>query len=70
MVCRKQMRSDMDRELEGAGDNTKSDNVTGSSLLERLHRCRSGAAAIIVGSSRLTCGGKKIVQVEAPLFER
>jgi hypothetical protein len=52
------MRNDVDSELEGAGDSAmgmcrgrnsmKSDNVTGSSLLERLHRCTSGAAAIIV----------------------
>ncbi len=71
----------MDRELEAAGgsatlgmcrgrNSMKSDIVTGSSLLERLHGCTSGVAAIIVGSSRLTCGGKKIVRVEAPVFER
>ena len=74
------MRNDVDSELEGAGESAmgmcrgrnsmKSDNVTGSRLLERFHRCTSGAAAIIAGCSRLTCGGKKIVRVEAPLFER
>ncbi len=66
VVCRKQMRNDMDRELEeGAGDsatmgmcrvrnNMKSDNVMGSSPLDRLHGCTSSSAAKkwIVGDQR------------------
>jgi hypothetical protein len=79
-VCRKQMRNDVDSELEGAGDNAmgmcrgrnnmKSDNVMGSSLLDRLLLCTSGAATIIVGSIRLLYGAKEMDRVEAPLFER
>jgi hypothetical protein len=76
------MRNDMDRKREeGAGDNAimgmccgrnsvKSDNVMGSSLLDRLLLCTSGAAAIIVGSIRLLYGAKKMDRVEAPVFER
>jgi hypothetical protein len=46
------------------------DDVMGSSLLERLHRCASGTAAAIVGSTRLLCGAKKMDRVGTPLFER
>jgi hypothetical protein len=64
------MGSDMDRELQGVGDNatmgmcrgrnnTKSNNVMGSSLLDRLPLCTSGAAAIIVGGTRLLYGARK-----------
>jgi hypothetical protein len=75
------MWNDMDRKRgEGAGqgkimgmcrgrNSVKSDNVMGSSLLDRLILCTSGAAEIIVGSIRL-CGAKNVVRVEAPVFER
>jgi hypothetical protein len=55
VVFRRQMRNDMDRKREeGAGDSAimgmcrvrnsmKSDNVRWSSLLDRLHGCKSSA---------------------------
>jgi hypothetical protein len=56
VVCRRHMGNDMDRDVEGVGDNatmgmcrwrnsTKSDNVMGSSLLDKLDGCSPSSAA-------------------------
>ncbi len=69
----------MDRKVEAAGgsatlgmcrgrNSTKSDNVMGSSLLERLLLRTSEAAAVIVGIIRLLYGKKKMDRVEAPVL--